>query len=114
MPGKLHALDGDTVHGPDEISLAQQRTNHFCRGIHWDSRITAQISILDPAQIRSAWVLAQQNLANRETGRAYALAIKAAEATGRYQEACDLLLKAQSQSNKYKSKQISLLKKPAR
>lgn len=33
---------------------------------------------------------AEQNLANRETGRSVALAVKAAEATGRYAEACTL------------------------
>jgi hypothetical protein len=40
-----------------------------------------------------AWVLAQQNLANRQTPRAAALAIKAAEASGRYADACALLRK---------------------
>jgi len=38
-----------------------------------------------------AWVLAQQNLANRQTPRAAVLAIKAAEASGRYSDACALL-----------------------
>jgi hypothetical protein len=38
-----------------------------------------------------AWTLAQQNFANRQTDRAAVLAIKAAEAGGRYPEACDLL-----------------------
>jgi hypothetical protein len=38
-----------------------------------------------------AWALARQNLANRETDRAVALAIKAAETSGHYDEACELL-----------------------
>lgn len=40
-----------------------------------------------------AWILAQQNLANRQTPRAAALAIKAAEASGHYADACALLLR---------------------
>lgn len=38
-----------------------------------------------------AWLLAKQNLANRETDRSVALVVKAAEATGRYAEASTLL-----------------------
>jgi len=45
------------------------------------------------ADSQRAWVLAQQNLGNRQTARAAALAIKAAEASGHYSEACALLRK---------------------
>jgi hypothetical protein len=38
-----------------------------------------------------AWVLAQQNLVNRPTDRAAALAIKAAQASGHYRQARALL-----------------------
>ena len=113
--GGLHVKGGDTVHGQEETSLAQQRYESLLARYPLGFADHGADFYLGPgADPERAWILAQQNLANRETDRAYALAIKAAEATGRYQEACDLLLKAQSQSNKYKSKQVSFLKKNMR
>ncbi len=113
--GKLHVQGGDTVHGREEISLAQQRYESLLARYPLGFADHGADFYLGPgADPERAWVLAQQNLANRKTDRAYALAIKAAEATGRYQEACDLLLKTQSQSNKYKNRQVSLVKTNAR
>ncbi|MCY1020079.1 hypothetical protein [Pyxidicoccus sp. MSG2] len=42
------------------------------------------------ADAERAWVLAQQNLAGRQTDRALTLALEAARATGRQREVCAL------------------------
>ena len=113
--GELHVKSGDAVHGREEISLAQQRYESLLARYPLGFADHGADFYLGPgADPERAWVLAQQNLANRKTDRAYALAIKAAEATGRYSDACTLLLKAQSLSKKYKSNEVSLLKKNAR
>jgi Flp pilus assembly protein TadD len=109
--GKLHVQVGDPAHGREEIALAKQRYESLLARYPLGFADHGADFYLGPgADPERAWVLAQQNLANRKTDRAYALAIKAAEATGRFQEACDLLLKVQSQSNEYKKKQVSLMK----
>jgi hypothetical protein len=46
-----------------------------------------------------AWILAQQNLDNRQTDRAVALAIKVAEATRRHREACALVARRRARPN---------------
>jgi len=107
--GELVIKGGDTVHGPEEIALAQQRYESLLERYPLGFADHGADFYLGPGgDPERAWVLAQQNLANRETDRAYALAIRAAEATGRYSEACTLILKAQSQSNKSTIKLASL------
>ena len=102
--GELQVKSGDAVHGREEISLAQQGYESLLARYPLGFADHGADFYLGPgADPERAWVLAQQNLANRETDRAYALAINAAEATGRYSDACTLLLKAQSLSKKYKS-----------
>jgi tetratricopeptide (TPR) repeat protein len=97
--GVLHIRTGDPVRGAREVSLARQRYESLLArdplafGDH-----TAEFYLGPGADAERAWVLAQKNLANRQTDRAAALAIKAAEATGRYAEACALLLKYGSSS----------------
>jgi tetratricopeptide (TPR) repeat protein len=107
--GELDVKGGDTVHGREEIALAQQRYETLLGRYPLGFADHGADFYLGPGgDPERAWVLAQQNLANRETDRAYALAIKAAEATGRYSEACTLILKAQSRSNKSTSGLASL------
>lgn len=66
--------------------------NHYWFATRWGSPIMQRSSISAPGHDHErAWLLAEQNLGNRETDRQVALAVKAAEATGRFQEACDLL-----------------------
>ena len=113
--GGLHIKGSNTVHGKEEILLAQQRYESLLTRYPLGFADHGADFYLGPgADPERAWVLAQKNLANRETDRAYALAIKAAEATGRYSDACTLLLKAQSLSKKYKSNEVSLMKKNAK
>lgn len=97
--GRLHVAAGDPVRGHREVSLAQQRYESLLARHPLAFADHAAEFYLGPGDdAERAWILAQQNLANRETDRALALAIKAAEATGRYREACALLLKAQARS----------------
>lgn len=92
--GKLHSQTGDPVRGAREISLARQRYESLlARHPLAFADHAAEFYLGSGADAERAWILAQQNLANRETDRAAALAIKAAEATGRYPDACALLLK---------------------
>jgi hypothetical protein len=84
---------GDVVAGKREISLARQQYESLLATYPLAFADHAAEFYLGPgADPERAWVLAEQNLANRSTDRAVALAVKAAEATGRYTEACALLL----------------------
>jgi tetratricopeptide (TPR) repeat protein len=109
--GGLYVKGGDAVRGREEISLAQQRYESLLARYPLGFADHGAGFYLGPgADPERAWDLAQRNLANRKTDRAYALAIMAAEATGRYREACDLILKTQSQPEKCKTRQMSLVK----
>ena len=92
--GTLHVRAGDAVRGGQEISLARQRYESLLARYPLGFADHGAVFYLGPgADPERAWALAQQNLANRETDRAVALAIRAAEASGHYSEACALLRK---------------------
>lgn len=97
LVGVLHVRTGDAVHGAREVSLARQRYESLlARDPLAFADHAAEFYLGPGADVERAWVLAQQNLANRDMERAAALAIKAAEATGRYPDACALLIKYRS------------------
>jgi tetratricopeptide (TPR) repeat protein len=90
--GVLHLRTGDSARGSREI--AQARTSYELLLVHDPLAFAdhgAEFYLGPGADPERAWVLAQQNLANRQTPRAAALAIKAAEASGHYSDACALL-----------------------
>jgi tetratricopeptide (TPR) repeat protein len=90
--GVLDVRNGDLRGGNGEISHAQQRYESLLVRYPLGFADHAAEFYLGPGHDpEKAWTLAKQNLANRQTDRSVALAVKAAEATGRYQEACDLL-----------------------
>jgi len=91
--GVLDVRNGDLRGGNGEISHAQQRYESLLIRYPLGFADHAAEFYLGPGNDpERAWLLAEQNLANRQTDRSVALAVKAAEATGRYQEACELLL----------------------
>lgn len=97
--GALHNRNGDKVRGVHEISLARHLYDSLlARDPLAFADHAAEFYLGPGADAERAWDLAKQNLANRETDRAAALAIKAAEAIGRYPDACALLLKYGSSS----------------
>jgi tetratricopeptide (TPR) repeat protein len=92
--GVLHLRTGDSKRGSREI--AEARTSYellLSRDPLAFADHGAEFYLGPGAEPERAWVLAQQNLANRQTPRAAALAIKAAEASGHYSDACALLRK---------------------
>jgi tetratricopeptide (TPR) repeat protein len=92
--GVLHLRTGDSVRGSSEI--AEARTSYealLTRDPLAFADHGTEFYLGAGADSQRAWVLAQQNLGNRQTARAAALAIKAAEASGHYSEACALLRK---------------------
>ena len=92
--GVLHLRTGDSKRGSREI--AEARTNYellLSRDPLAFADHGAEFYLGPGADPERAWVLAQQNLSNRQTPRAAALAIKAAEASGHYSDACALLRK---------------------
>jgi tetratricopeptide (TPR) repeat protein len=92
--GVLHFRTGDSERGSREI--AEARTSYellLSRDPLAFADHGAEFYLGPAADPERAWVLAQQNLANRQTPRAAALAIKAAEASGHYADACALLRK---------------------
>lgn len=92
--GTLHVRAGDAARGGQEISLARQSYESLLARYQLGFADHGAVFYLGAgADPERAWVLAQQNLANRETDRAVALAIRAAEASGHYSEACALLRK---------------------
>jgi hypothetical protein len=98
--GVLHNRNGDKVRGVHEISLARHLYDSLlARDPLAFADHAAEFYLGPGADTERAWDLAKQNLANRETDRAAALAIKAAEATARYPDACALLLKYGSSSS---------------
>jgi tetratricopeptide (TPR) repeat protein len=92
--GVLHLWTGDLQRGSQEI--AEARTSYellLSRDPLAFADHGAEFYLGPGRDPERAWVLAQQNLANRQTPRAALLAIKAAEASGRYSDACTLLKK---------------------
>ncbi|MFZ0286978.1 MAG: hypothetical protein WAL32_17250 [Terriglobales bacterium] len=92
--GVLHLRTGDSERGSREI--AEARTSYellLSRDPMAFADHGAEFYLGPGADPERAWILAQQNLANRQTPRAAALAIKAAEASGHYADACALLLR---------------------
>lgn len=93
--GALHVRAGDSPRGWHEISLARQRFESLLSRHPLAFADHAAEFYLGPgADAERAWVFAEQNLANRQTPRAFALAIKAAWATGRSDEARALVSRA--------------------
>jgi len=92
--GVLHLRTGDSQRGSREIAEAQTSYELLLtRDPMAFADHGAEFYLGPGADPERAWVLAQQNLANRQTPRAAALAIKAAEASGHYSDACALLRK---------------------
>jgi tetratricopeptide (TPR) repeat protein len=90
--GVLYKRIGRQTEGEHEILLAHQRYDSLLARYPLAFADHAAEFYLGPgADPDRAWALARQNLANRETDRAVALAIKAAETSGHYDEACELL-----------------------
>jgi tetratricopeptide (TPR) repeat protein len=92
--GVLHLRTGDSERGSQEIAEAQKSYELLlARDPLAFADHAAEFYLGPAADAERAWVLAQQNLANRQTSRAAALAIKAAEASGHYSDASALLRK---------------------
>jgi tetratricopeptide (TPR) repeat protein len=90
--GVLDVRNGNLMEGNGEISRARQRFESLLARYPLGFADHAAEFYLGPGHDpERAWLLAEQNLANRQTDRSVALAVKAAEATGRYQQACELL-----------------------
>jgi hypothetical protein len=91
---KIWGRTGDALRGEREISLARQRFEGLlARHALAFADHAAEFYLGPGVDAERAWVLAQLNLANRETDRAVALAIRAAGATGRDLEAGPLVEK---------------------
>jgi tetratricopeptide (TPR) repeat protein len=90
--GVLDLRNGDLAEGNEEISRARQRFESLLVRYPLGFADHAAEFYLGPGHDpERAWLLAKQNLANRQTDRSVALAVKAAETTGRYRQACELL-----------------------
>ena len=90
--GVLHLRRGESTRGTREIAEARRLYELLlARNLLAFADHGAEFYLGPGADPERAWVLAEQNLSNRQTARAAALAIKAAEANGRYSEACVLL-----------------------
>ena len=92
--GILHLRSGDSDRGGREIAEARLSYEFLLsRDPLAFADHGAEFYLGPGADPERAWVLAQLNLSNRQTPRAAALAINAAEASGHYSEACALLRK---------------------
>jgi tetratricopeptide (TPR) repeat protein len=90
--GMLYTRTGNAVRGSHEIEFARRRYNSLLVRYPLAFADHASEFYLGPgADPERAWILAQQNLVNRQTERAATLAIKAAEASGHQREARALL-----------------------
>ncbi len=86
--GQLHDRLGDSERGRREIAHAQARFESLlARHRLAFADHAAEFFLGAGRDAGRAWELAQENLANRETARALALAIRAAEASGHDREA---------------------------
>jgi tetratricopeptide (TPR) repeat protein len=91
--GVLYRRTGRKAEGEHDILLARQRYETLLAAYPLAFADHAAEFYLGPGtDPERAWTLARQNLANRETDRSVALAVKAAEASGRYNEAGELLM----------------------
>ncbi|MGA8221293.1 MAG: DUF4331 family protein [Candidatus Acidiferrales bacterium] len=92
--GVLHVRTGEPIRGAQEVAQARLRYESLLAAHPLAfSDHGAEFYLGPGSDPQRAWVLAQGNLANRQTERAAALAIKAAEASGHYLEASALLRK---------------------
>jgi tetratricopeptide (TPR) repeat protein len=92
--GVLHRRAGDSERGNSEIAEARKSYESLLnRDPLAFADHGAEFYLGPGADPDRAWFLAQQNFANRQTPRLAALAIKAAEASGHYEDACTLLRK---------------------
>jgi len=90
--GTLYMRTGDTSRGSHEVEIARRRYDWLLARYPLAFADHASEFYLGPgADPKRAWILAQQNLVNRQTERAAALAIKSAEASGHHREARALL-----------------------
>jgi tetratricopeptide (TPR) repeat protein len=113
--GQLHVRAGHSTKGLREIALARERFDWLLNRYPLAFADHAAEFYLGPgANPERAWSLAQQNLANRKTGRAYVLAIKAARATGRFEEACALVTHAKTHQTQTSETARSQLEKSCR
>jgi tetratricopeptide (TPR) repeat protein len=100
--GELHVRTGDAVRGWGEISRARQRYESLLARHPLAFAGHAADFYLGPgSDPERAWMLAQQNLDNRQTDRAVALAIEAAQASGRHREVCAIAARSQSKSSQF-------------
>jgi tetratricopeptide (TPR) repeat protein len=92
--GVLYMRTGNAARGASEIAQAKRRYEWLlARHLLAFADHAAEFYLGPGADPERAWKLAQKNLANRQTDRAAALAIEAAEASGRHREARTLLEK---------------------
>lgn len=79
--GQLHVRIGEPARGRDEIARARKRYEELlARHSLAFADHAVEFYLGAGADAARAWVLAQQNLSNRQTGRAVGLAIRAARA----------------------------------
>lgn len=89
--GELHVRRGEVARGQDEINGARRRYESLlARHPEAFADHAAEFYLGAGRDPQRAWTWAQANLRERPTRRAYALAIRAAEATGRTGEALAL------------------------
>lgn len=106
--GVLHMRTGEAKRGAREVARARQRYESLLTRHPLAFADHAAEFYLGPgADPERAWILAHQNLVNRQTGRAVALALKAAEASGRHREARALLEKYPNLARANSSAQIN-------
>jgi len=97
--GALHLRTGEPARGRAEIARAAERFDALLARHPLAFADHAAAFYLGPgADPDRAWPLAEHNLANRATDRAFALAIAAAQATGRRGEVCALVASARARS----------------
>jgi tetratricopeptide (TPR) repeat protein len=87
--GTLHLRAGDTARGRGEVSRARRRYETLLsRQPRAFADHAAEFYLGPGADSERAWALARQNVVNRPTRRAVALALRAAGATGRDCDVC--------------------------
>ncbi len=97
--GELRLRMGDRTDGLRDIAKARRRyVSLLARHPLAFADHAAEFYLGPGADAQRAWRLARQNLANRETSRAFHLAIDAARAAGRDRDACLLAASARARS----------------
>jgi len=100
--GVLHAHAGEPVRGGCEILLARERFESLLERHPQAFADHAAEFYLGPGEDpERAWILAQANLAVRVTERSMTLALRAARATRRQDEACALLARLRNRSEPF-------------